>query len=210
MVKRIHLAVLFFAYAATSHTMGGEYGKDKFSVINGPKFVALKDDEPVVFGTITTKDAQTTVHNINFSGQVTIGGMQQNDDQSFNILDLTKITKLEILDPFVPPTETTPDSDSRGKVKVRLTFASDGSSQDFLLPPDIAISAIEQGTDLHKVWLLRKIHTITIEKEAAPLPPEAEKGVWSRIKSLIGFKARPAYPSMMNQTNLPTDWELLS
>ncbi|KKP23859.1 MAG: hypothetical protein SZ59_C0003G0083 [candidate division TM6 bacterium GW2011_GWF2_28_16] len=174
MNKRLSM-ILNIAWAITLLLVCANFtdGAKKDSAAQNPEFVKVLDGESLVNGTIYDDQNVIPAKQISFSGHSKIGGVRRESDDSINVLDLTKIKEIKILN----ENYMSPRYQDKEYILVEVTAINGAITKDLLVPRDVVICAISKETEMEKAWYLKKLSKIDIDLNGKPQVVEAPKGV---------------------------------
>lgn len=158
-MKKLIEKILFIVAAVAFINMGGG---ERVSTTLDPVFSALEDGQGSYKATIFNKSdgkiIKTNVVNISFSGKTSIGGIKNEDDDSFTTLDFSKMTKLIIEDPDY-------ESKRYGRKEFILASIVDNEGKkhsNFLIPKNVIVCALTEEGKLEKAWFVKYLQKIEV------------------------------------------------
>lgn len=164
-----------------------------------PHFIQLDPDENSYSGTIIDKGNNIQFKNISFNGSTRISGMRKEEDDSISILDLSRVQRLSIRDPFHQSVHHSTSDGQPLYILVDITFMlpdHNTKTESYLIPHEIVFSAEEVSTGVQKSWLLRNIDSLSIDHSLSAitlLERELEEHDHSHDESYFNEKERSTW-----------------
>lgn len=165
-MKRSLRLTLFVMIVATPSLVGMGPGNERSSNALEPRFVPLDPDENSYCGIVIDNRIPLHVKNISFSGSTKIGGMRKEADDSVSALDLSRVQKIMIKNPFFQSPHHSPSRDTLLFILSEIAFLLPDmatKTEEYLIPHDIVFSAEEISTGVQKAWRLRDIDSLSID-----------------------------------------------
>ncbi len=133
-----------------------------------PRFAALELDEEVYQGVIYDEANTFKVTNMSFGGITKILGVKNDLDDSNNILRLSHIKSLKILNPHYQSPRHTTNSNMLFFVQVQVVHNTPNELTDvMLIPHEVILCAEDLSTGMEKAWRLRDITSFEVNHSAA-------------------------------------------
>lgn len=188
------LLLTMIVFSCKSFTGGANDSKK-----NMPEFVNILEGEGSFAGTIYDDKNVIPVHEVSFTGNTKIGGIRRESDDSVNVLDLSKLKSIEVIE----ETYICPRYQDKEYILVKTVSNNGAVTNDLLVPRNLVICAIATKTDMEKAWYLRKIKKITIgrdlrkyraqkfnEKVESDIEAEKNETFFGRIKKVFQKQAK--------------------
>lgn len=155
-----------------------------------PVYTKLEDGagsyRGTVFNKVDGKLIQTNIIDISFSGKTSIGGIKNENDDSYTTLDFSKITKLIVEDSEY-------ESQRYGRKDFILASVVDNEGKkhsNFLIPKNVIVCGLTEEGRLEKAWFLRYMQKIEIlRKQLLKQKPKEEieeKSILTKITEYVG------------------------
>lgn len=186
-MKNIIEKILLTVIAFTLINMGGG---ERISTTLDPTFTALEDGEgsykAIIDNKSNGKTIKTNVVDISFSGKTSIGGIRNENDDSYTTLDFAKITKLIIEDSDY-------ESKRYGRKEFILASIIDNEGKKhsgFLIPKNVVVCALPEEGRLPTAWFLKYLQKVEVSRKpiSSKFPQTKvveEKGVLEKITEYV-------------------------
>lgn len=165
-MKRSLLLTLFVMIVAAPLLIGMGPGNERSLNSLEPRFVPLDPDDNSYCGIVIDNKVPLHIKNISFSGSTKIGGMRKETDDSISALDLSRVQKIIIKNPFFQSPHHSPSNEMVLFILSEITFLLPDmatKTEEYLIPHDIVFSAEEISTGVQKAWRLRDITSFSID-----------------------------------------------
>lgn len=164
MMRFISFLLLFCGSSLYAFTPGNE-GRRTIDI--EPRFVSLELDEEVYKGKIIDEQNSFNVKNISFGGITKILGVKTDNDDSNNILKLSQIKSIKILDPHYRSPRHTTNDNMFFFVKVQVVHnTANEVTETVLIPHNVILCAEDSTTGTEKAWRLRDINELIVYHSA--------------------------------------------
>jgi hypothetical protein len=165
---RVIHALFFLTFCFSGSTFSFSPGTEMRRNIDfDPKFVPLELDEEVYTGIIYDEKSSFEVINLSFGGITKVLGVRNDNDDSNNIIRLSQIKSIKIIDPNYRSPRHTTNANMLFFIQVQVVHNTPHEVTDvMLIPHDVTLCAEDRTTGIEKAWRLRDITSVTVHHSA--------------------------------------------
>lgn len=162
-MNAVYLFFFFLLFSSNTMLAFSPGTESRRNIDFEPKFIPLELDEEVYSGIIYDEKSSFEVINLSFGGVTKVLGVRTDNDDSNNIIRLSQIKSIKIIDPNYRSPRHTTNANMLFFIQVQIVHNTPHEVSDIMLiPHDVTLCAEDRSTSIEKAWRLRDITSVSV------------------------------------------------